>query len=189
MSTAQIGAVVALAGRRIDAVDASTPSFPLTYRNMVAGAIHARLLEVNAATLVSSAACGADLLALDAAGVLDIRRRIVLPFDKNRFRAASVADRPGKWGELFDRVCAEAEAAGDLVVLGIDGSDADVYETTNTAILEQGEALATAGGLHRVAVVVWEGARHQGDDFTGQFLEEAIARGWRVLEVNTVPPL
>ena len=47
--------------------------------------------------LVCSAACGADLIALQAAGRVSLRRRIVLPFEPSRFRDSSVVDRPGDW--------------------------------------------------------------------------------------------
>jgi hypothetical protein len=47
--------------------------------------------------IVCAAACGADLIALDEAGKLGVRRRVVLPNPKARFRANSVVDRPGAW--------------------------------------------------------------------------------------------
>jgi len=185
MTTSCRSVVVALAGRRADAPDTGPPSFPAAHRGAVAEAIRARLADGSAIALVCSAACGADLLAIEAARDLAIRFRIVLPFDKDRFRATSVADRPGEWGELFDRACAEAEAAGDLVVLGLDGSEAAAYARTTAVILDEGEALAAAAGADRVAIAVWEGPRPDGDDFTKQFVDEATARGWRLAEIST----
>ena len=44
--------------------------------------------------LVRSWACGADLIALDIAGQLNISRKMVLPFDAETFRSTSVIDRP-----------------------------------------------------------------------------------------------
>ena len=67
--------------------------------------------------VVSSAACGADLLALEQAGGLGLRRRVVIPFDRERFRAGSVVDRPGDWGGLYDSILDAVGAQGDLVVL------------------------------------------------------------------------
>lgn len=110
--------VVALAGRRIDAVDTHPSRFPLE-------AIPTRrlanlLARECAVALVCSAAYGADLLALEEAERLGLRRRIVVPFPPDRFRQTSVIDRPGDWGRVFDRLVSAAQEAGDLLVLSGD---------------------------------------------------------------------
>src|SRR5262245_15369924 len=103
------GMLIALAGRRVDAPNAGTARFPLVNVELVSRRVD-ELFEHEAATaLVSSAACGADLLALKVAGARRMRRRIVLPFDRARFRATSVIDRPGDWGRLYDRILAELD--------------------------------------------------------------------------------
>ena len=86
--------VVALAGRRIDAPDAPIRFSPRSVES-VRGLLRAYFTEGGASCLVSSAACGADLLALDVAGSLDMRRRVVLPYSPERFRETSVTDRKG----------------------------------------------------------------------------------------------
>ena len=108
---------IALAGRRIDAPDAETPRFPLANVPLVRDRLRAFFVERGAGTLVCSAACGADLVALEAAESLGMRRRIVLPFDPARFRQTSVTDRPGDWGPTYDRLVETARREGDLVVL------------------------------------------------------------------------
>ena len=60
---------IALAGRRVDAADASEPRFPLASVPLVRDRLHAFFTERPAAALVSSAACGADLVALEVAGL------------------------------------------------------------------------------------------------------------------------
>jgi hypothetical protein len=57
--------IIALAGRRIDPPRADTPRFPLANMPAVRGRIHTLLVEQKAQGLVCSAACGADLLALE----------------------------------------------------------------------------------------------------------------------------
>ena len=91
-------AVVALAGRRIDLPEAQVPRFPLENVQEVGRRICEALYEMHAVALVCSAACGADLVALEQAKQLGLRRRIVLPFAPERFRETSVVDRPGDWG-------------------------------------------------------------------------------------------
>ena len=110
-------AVVALAGRRIDLPDAQVPQFPLGNVQEVGRRIYEALCEMHAVALVCSAACGADLVALEQAKQLGLRRRVVLPFAPERFRETSVVDRPGDWGPLYDQQVAATAAAGDLLVL------------------------------------------------------------------------
>jgi hypothetical protein len=138
--------------------------------------------------LVCSAACGADLVALEVAGALGIRRRVVLPFAKERFRETSVVDRPGDWGLVYDRVIAEVEAAGDLVVLGPSTWDADdVYQLANVEIVQEAELLASASpGQQRMAVIVWEGAPRTGSDATDGFRSLAEEVGFTQRPVLTV---
>ena len=112
-----MSAVAALAGRRIDAPDAKEARFPLANVARVRERIAAVLRQHQVAALVASAACGADLIALDEAARLGARRRIVLPFPVDKFREKSVTDRPGDWGALYDRLVRDAAQAGDLIVL------------------------------------------------------------------------
>jgi hypothetical protein len=69
--------------------------FPLENAPVVRSRVRAFLNDRGASMLVSSAACGADFISLNAAGELGLGRRIVLPFDAPRFREVSVTDRPG----------------------------------------------------------------------------------------------
>ena len=70
--------IIALVGRRIDAPDAEA-RFPLSQAGRVRETIRARLQGCGATALVTSGACGADLLAQDVAGELGLSRRMVLP--------------------------------------------------------------------------------------------------------------
>ena len=90
--------IIALAGRRIDAADADTQRFPVENIELVRRRLRELFERERPEALVSSAACGADLIALDEAGALGIRRRVILPFDRRRFRETSVIDRPGRLG-------------------------------------------------------------------------------------------
>ena len=176
--------VVAVAGRRVDAPDAEVQRFPLENRDRVREAISLALSGKYVSALVCSGACGADLVALEAARALGIRGRIVLPFAVDRFREASVVDRPGNWGPIFDELVAAAAAHGDLVVLDVGDGDA-AFAATNVAILNEGEKLAAATNAGRRALIVWDGASRGADDLTDQFRVEAISRGWVVEEILT----
>ena len=178
--------VAALAGRRIDAADAATARFPLANTELVRGRLQALLRAEQSDALVCSAACGADLIALDVAGALGLRRRVVLPFAPERFRETSVTDRPGDWGPLFDRIIGEVRAKGDLVVLGLDEGDDATYAAANEAILNEAETLAGGEPSQVVAIIVWEGALARRGRSDRGFATLARARGHPVREVLTI---
>ncbi|HET7538243.1 MAG TPA: hypothetical protein VFK05_00175 [Polyangiaceae bacterium] len=173
--------VVALAGRRIDAEGAEERRFPLENVASVKARLRLAFADAKVRALVCSAACGVDLVALEAAGELGIRRRIVLPTNRAAFRASSVVDRPGAWGELFDRVVAEVAAKQDLVTLEL-GTGDESYRAANRAIL------AAAGKLADLpeAWIVWNGSPRDPSDITLHFANEARAQGLSVREFLTV---
>jgi hypothetical protein len=162
------------------------------------GEVRERLGELFArlrpSAVVCSAACGVDLLALDAAESLGIRRRVLLPFDRSRFRHTSVTDRAGNWGRLYDRIL-DGLAPGDLIVLPDLGEDVAAYRAANDAILDHAAALADpraaepAPGAEPsdvIAVVVWEGRPRGSDDITALFRDEAVRRGISVEQLSTL---
>ncbi len=136
--------------------------------------------------LVCSAACGADLLALEVAGELGLRRRVILPFAPEVFRARSVVDRPGEWGPMFDTVVADARERGDLVLLGLPGDDERAYQRANDAILQQALALGASSRDQVAALLVWNGVSRGAGDMTASFGEAARRLGLEVLEVSTL---
>ncbi|HUF28738.1 MAG TPA: hypothetical protein VMM18_17285 [Gemmatimonadaceae bacterium] len=136
---------------------------------------------------MSSAACGADLLALHAAGELGIRRYIVLPFDRRRFRETSVTDRPGgddRWGPLFDHILDDVPE-DDITTLGETGNGDGAYRATNACALQQAQTLADERGTRAAAIVVWEGAANGAGDLTASFVEAARDLGIDVYEILT----
>jgi hypothetical protein len=177
--------ILAVAGRRIDGSDAKDSHFPLRNVDLVRQRVRALLHGSAASTMVSSAACGADLIALSEARELRLRRRIILPFVRDRFRITSVADRPGNWGPLYDEILDEAEASGDLIVL-VESSDEHGYRVANRVILDATSAFMKELRQPASAVLVWEGASRGDADITEDFGIEAKRRGLPVLEVLTI---
>ena len=187
--------IVALAGRRVDAPSAQPPRFPLENVDKVAKRLRNVLADTRPSAVVCSAACGADLLALDAARDLGIRRRIVLPFDGTRFRATSVIDRPGDWGPLFDKLHEEAQAQGDLVILSYEGEDEDSYAAATERIVTEALRLAEEEADQEslgssvdstTAIVVWDGGSRGEGDLTAEFAALAEKSGMRIVEVGTL---
>jgi len=191
--------IVAFAGRRIDATDVKTPRFPLNQVDVVQKKIEELFRRDNVKTLTCSAACGADLIALQVAQKLGIHYRIILPFVSERFRVTSVMDRPctqeWNWGILFDQVIDIAQEKGELVVVETDEDRQTAYQSVNQAILnealQQGRIQAATVPLqeiHKVqAVIAWDGHPRGPRDLTLHFAEEARSRGLAVKEILTLP--
>jgi hypothetical protein len=181
-------AVVALAGRRVDDEGTNPPRFPVANVTLVRDRLARMLVAENAAELVCSAACGADLIALQEAQRLGLRCRIVLPFNADRFRETSVVDRPGDWGPSFDQLIADARTRNGLLVL--DGSDDDgevAYAAANEVITCEAKQLAQAHSPRRlVAVVVWEGAARTGSDATKGFQDMTAKAGFEQRTLMTI---
>ena len=177
--------VIAVGGRRIDAADAQQPRFPASNEDMVARRVLEFLERRGARALVSSAACGADLIAQEAAAQLGLVRQIVLPFAPSKFRNTSVTDRPGDWGPRFDAVVAGLSAQDLIVLSSDDGGDDDAYVRTNLAILDAAAALAGPDNDPE-ALIVWNGASRGEGDVTEAFAREAASRSLRVNEIFTL---
>ena len=175
--------IIALAGRRVDAIGAKQARFSPDPENTerVRRRLHAMFLSKGAIALVSSAACGADLLALEEAGRLGLRRKIVLPFSRAKFRSTSVIDRPGNWGPLYDEVIEEVDAQGDLIVLGSE-SEGRAFVKTNHTIIEKAIALGSDLKFPVSAVRVWEGKTRGAGDLTEEFGIYAMKSGIPLIE-------
>lgn len=193
--------IVAFAGRRIDATDAKISRFPLTQVGVVQKQLEELFHQENIGLLICSAACGADLMALQVAQELGIHYRIVLPFAYERFRITSVIDRPStekwNWGTLFDQVISSALKKEELVVLEMGEDQHAGYQAVNHAILNEAvqegrnRIEVTATGSPRElsdvqAVIVWDGCARGPHDLTLHFAEEARARGLVVKEILTL---
>jgi hypothetical protein len=155
--------ILALSGRRIDAL----------------------MVGRGVTWLVSSAACGADLIALSEAGKLGIRRKVVLPFDPAKFRESSVVDRPGEWGDLYDQITRELVATDEVVIVQArDGNDP--FRATCQEILDEAADIGKQRHQEVGAVMVWDGNVRETPDYTSEFGEDARARGMKIFEVSTV---
>lgn len=177
--------IIALAGRRIDAANTETPRFPAAQLDKVRAELRGFFTSHGATALVCAAACGADILALEVAGELGLRRRIVLPFDRAAFRALSVVDRGGDWGDRFDALLTTVAAQDDLVEFAHDKEHMQTFFTGNLDILDQAQWLAQQTGADVAALIVWNGESRGADDVTGHFKQEAEARGLGVAEILT----
>ena len=159
--------------------------------------VKALLREQSVVWVVSSAACGADLVVLQMAQQAGIRFRILLPVPPEEFRRTSVADRPFSadwhWEKLYDRLIRQAQSAGDLKVLEGTATGTAGYQAVNEALVKEGLDLVEhvserGGGEERVqvkALVIWDGRSRGSTDLTRHFADEARVQGLPVLEILT----
>ena len=176
------GPVIVLAGRRVDAPDASVPRFPAANRAVVQSRLRQLFVRQKPVALVCAAACGADLIALQTAGELGIERHIILPSPAEVFKRTSVVDRPGDWGEVFDAVIKEV---GKVEVSDVPDGQAGYLET-NLKLLDRAQSLAATKRRKVAAVVVWDGKSRGDDDVTGHLKAQAESRGIPVSVVLTM---
>lgn len=171
--------VAAVAGRRVDAPDSPAQRFPAQAVPRVAEAVRRFLADHHVVAVVASAACGADIVALEAASDLGIRTRVVLPFDAERFLRTSVADRGEEWGDRYRAVLQRADARGDLVVLEeASGTDDAAYARATKRILSETQALAGSNRARAIALAIWDENPRSGTDATRDFID--FARGQKM---------
>jgi hypothetical protein len=175
--------VVALAGRRIDAVDDKHSTFPLGAVPRVSADIEAYLRRVAPVALFSAAACGADIIALRVAKALGIPRTVILPYDRDLFRSTSVRDRPGHW-EDYDQIIDEVADEGGLKVLDFKEASPAAFQAVNTAILDGSQSF----GYPVQACIVWEGADQGKGGYTSEFRDSARDRSINVNEILIFRP-
>ena len=100
--------VVAFAGHMVDAPGRLRSRFPPELVPAVAAALRERVASLGNPTVYTSAACGADLLLIDAAIEAGAEVTVVLPFARADFVRVSVATGGDEWVRRFDRAIASA---------------------------------------------------------------------------------
>ncbi len=97
LQTLRLPRVVAFAGHMIDKASRPEPRFPASIEKYVYDDIVNALQDLDAGIAYTSAACGADLLFIDAMLARGGEVHIVLPFGKDEFINTSVAFAGQKW--------------------------------------------------------------------------------------------
>lgn len=100
--------VVAFTGHMIDAPGRAVPRFPAALEPRVAEAIERWLDGIGAVVGYSQAACGSDIVFLEALQRRGLETNVVLPCARGDYIEQSVAFGGARWVERFERVLAEA---------------------------------------------------------------------------------
>ena len=94
--------VIAFAGHMVDVPGRPVPRFPPALAPAVRAALQEQLAALHQPIVYTSAACGADLLFIEAALERGAEVNVVLPFDRDDFLRTSVAVGGDEWIARFE---------------------------------------------------------------------------------------
>ncbi len=179
----QMPRVVVFSGHMIDQPGRSAPRFPAELEEKIKESIRSRLRELDGRVGFASAACGSDILFLEA--VLDMNGEIyvVLPFDRDQFLRESVDIIPGSnWAERYDRVLDRAKEVLTASELQMSGGGV-LFDYANLLLL--GLAIIRAQQLETdlIPMAVWDGRVGDGPGGTAGTIEHWRRTG---LEVSLI---
>lgn len=100
--------VIAFSGHMIDSPGRATPRFPADIEPRVASALRETIARLGPSIGYAQAACGADILFLEALQDAGWQTQIVLPFAPSHFIKTSVSFAGEAWTRRFERVAANA---------------------------------------------------------------------------------
>jgi hypothetical protein len=143
--------VVAFAGHMVDGAGRAVPRFPATLIPGVAAALAQQVARLYKPVVYTSAACGADLLFIEAARARQAEINIVLPFDQQDFIRTSVAVAGDAWIGRFDAALRNATRVIMATEEGYLGDDV-LFE--HAALLVEGFAILRAQQLESVPTLV-----------------------------------
>jgi adenylate cyclase len=160
--------VVVFSGHMLDRPQRPRPRFPPALEPAVARAIAERLDGMGPLVCYGSAACGSDLLFLEAALARRHEAVVVLPYRADGFRAHSVDLVPG-WGARFDAALAHAQVlppvSNQRTTFG-----GTYYDFANQVLLGLATLRARQLDTRLVGLAVWDGRRGDGTGGTAATL-------------------
>jgi class 3 adenylate cyclase len=162
--------VIIFSGHMIDTADRLRPRFPSHLVPAVAKEIKERVYRCDAQIGISSAACGSDLLFIEAMLEREAEIHVVLPWRKEEFLRTSVAitDDP-YWTQKFDQLLKEVTSVTYLSQQSAPGGNLGyVYcsDCMNGMALYRAETI----GSDVTPVAVWDGKRGDGLGGTSSFV-------------------
>jgi hypothetical protein len=178
--------IVVHAGNRVDEPGRVPIRFPTDHAAGVASRI-GRLLDIlQPEGVVTAAAAGADLLVVEAARRRGVPVHLVLPFDRRRFCAESVADRGERWTRSYDDAVAGAlnDPGSTFVELAL-APDTDGFRAGNQALLDRARELAPGRVL---ALVIRPPSTDEPASVSDEFARAAVAAGLFVVEIDPSDP-
>jgi class 3 adenylate cyclase len=171
--------VMVFAGHMIDRPDRATPRFPPQIEKSVAARIKETAAKANPGFGFSSAACGSDILFLEAMLESDAEVSIVLPYEVGQFIADSVDIIPGsKWRQRFEDALNNAARVVTASTQRLELGGVS-YEFCNQLLLGLASIRARQLETELIPLAVWNG---QGGDGPGG--AASVVQSWRSLGLD-----
>lgn len=168
--------IVAFSGHMIDRADRAEPRFPKNLEGALAAKIRAWVDRVKPKFGFSSAACGSDILFLEAMLERGAEISVVLPYNLEEFVRDSVDFIPGSdWRKRFERVLSQSArvltASNEKLEIG-----GVAYEFCNELLLGLAAIHSHQLESELIPLVVWNG--QPGDGPGGA---SSVVENWRML--------
>jgi class 3 adenylate cyclase/tetratricopeptide (TPR) repeat protein len=157
-----VPSVIVFAGHMVDRPDRSAPRFPMEIEPMVAEKIKAKVHELKPGFGFASAACGSDILFLEAMLEYGAEVSIVLPYNYDEFVEDSIAFVPeSNWRARCDQVLKRAARVLTISTQRIEMSGVS-YEFCNQMLLGLASIRSRQLDTELVPLAVWNGKRGDG---------------------------
>lgn len=171
---------VLFSGHMVDAPDRADPRFPPDKVPAARTAIRSAIDDFTdpAATAISGAACGADLLFCEEWLSLDRHLTIYLPREVESFLDESVRFAGAHWEEMFHRVV----AADRVRLVGPEPGMEDLTDPHSPNNLRM--ISAALEGDEVTSIVLWDGGGGDGPGGTAHMVREVRDNGGRVVIID-----
>ncbi len=176
--------IVAFAGHMIDRHDRAEPRFPKDMEKAVAAEIAAWIDRVKPSFGFASAACGADILFLEAMLERGAEVSVVLPYNREEFVRDSVDFLAGSdWRKRFERVMTQAArvlvaSAEKLQIGGVS------YDFCNQLLLGLAAIRSQQLESELIPLVVWNGKPGDGPGGVSSVVENWRALGYKLAVID-----
>ncbi len=160
----QVPIVIAFSGHMVDLPNRSETRFPVNLEKDVREKIDVSLKQFHSIIAYSSAACGSDIIFLEAIQELKGQTHIVLPFVQQDFIDTSVSIAGNEWLKRFHTVIGKATSVSYATREGYLGDDS-LFAYANDLI--QGNSLLKAEQLNSHVIFLAVADRAQKNDIGG----------------------
>ncbi len=175
-----IGSVVVFSGHIIDHPNRPTPRFPADQEKAIKDELKKRIQAMNGAFGFASAACGSDILFLEAMQELGHEIHIILPFAGESFKKISVDIIPNSnWAERYEILIGNAASITYSSQDDYSGGAVD-FEFANQVLLGIGNLKSLVLDTDLKALAVWD--ENPGDGMGGTADSVEI---WKTLKIPT----